>query len=112
MGRLFSLILGAAVGAGAALLLAPQRQEHVREDLRRRLDDARERTTGAIAKGRLRVTELVQSGLDTLDHSLAKGQAAVSDRIEQARHTIETRPAEGPSERVHPEAPGADRSQS
>lgn len=88
MGRLISLLLGAAIGAGGALLLAPQRQGQVRDDLRRRLDDARERTTDALAKSRIRVTELVNSGLDTVDQSLARGQAAVSNRIDQARTNL------------------------
>lgn len=84
--RWMMFLLGSVMGAGAALMLAPRTGEQVRRDLRGRVD---ERYGHAIERGRIRATELIKTGRETLDEQLARGQDAVNTAIETARTRID-----------------------
>lgn len=77
-GGVGSFLLGAMIGAGIALLLAPQSGEETRRDLKRR---AREVSDAAKdAAGDLQ---------DTVADSYSKAKASVGTRIDSARQAID-----------------------
>jgi hypothetical protein len=56
---------------------------------RRRLATATERYGDVIEQGRIRATELVNTGRDMLDEKLAVGQDLVNTAVEKARAGLE-----------------------
>jgi len=57
-----SFLLGGVVGAGLALLLAPQSGEDTRQKLREMADDVKDKTTGYVDKAKGRVSSLMDDG--------------------------------------------------
>ena len=84
-----SLLLGAIVGAGAAMLFAPETGAKTREQLRSKAnalkDQYLDQYGDIIEKGRIRATELVSSGRDLVEDQLAKSQDLVNTAVETAR---------------------------
>jgi gas vesicle protein len=59
---LISFLLGGIVGAGLALLLAPQSGEETRKKIRDIADDVKEKTGSYVEKGKETVTSYVEKG--------------------------------------------------
>ncbi len=59
---LVSFLLGGIVGAGLALLLAPQSGEETRKKIRDFADDVKDRTTDYVEKTKDRITSYVDDG--------------------------------------------------
>ena len=105
-------LIGLAIGAGAALLMAPQSGINTRRDLRRRarrvrraaeqaVSDATERVTDTFDEARRRVEEKIDSARDAIDfkknqvnRAMSAGRAAARDaRAELEQHIAETKAA-------------------
>ncbi len=62
-GSLFlSFLLGGVVGAGLAILLAPQSGRETREKIREMADDIKDRATGYVDDAKKKVTSFVDEG--------------------------------------------------
>jgi len=59
---LVSFLLGGIVGAGLALLLAPQSGEETRKKIRDLADDVKDRTTDYVEKTKDKITSYVDEG--------------------------------------------------
>ena len=77
-GSVGSFLLGAAIGAGIALLFAPQSGNEVRQSLSRRAREARERAEGLVDDATGRVTD-----------TFYEARAQVEGRIDHARQAID-----------------------
>lgn len=90
---LSGLLLGGLVGAGTALLFAPQSGEETRAAIQNKTTELRDRTTEGVKEAVSQVTnktrqvtssvlgrgqELVQQGKEVLDHQLNAATKAVS----------------------------------
>lgn len=98
-GRLGTLLVGGAIGAGIAMLMAPKTGQETQSQLRERMRGLKDQYGPMIEQGRLRATELVQSGRDVLDQT----QARVSSTLERAGAGDETQQAS--SERTEGQPP-------
>ena len=90
LGRLGTLLLGGALGAGLAMLMAPRTGPETQAQLRQRVAGLKDQYGDVVERGRLRATELVQSSREMLDQRLSQSQEAVNTAIEKARTTLET----------------------
>jgi gas vesicle protein len=77
-GSVGSFLLGAALGAGIALLFAPQSGNEVRQGLSRRARQARERAEGLVDDATGRVTD-----------TFYEARAQVEGRIDHARQALD-----------------------
>jgi gas vesicle protein len=103
-----SFLLGAALGVGMALLLAPRSGAETRRELRRGVRRVREAAEGAAHDVAERVTDSfdyaksqVEAGIDTARDAVEMRKAQVADAIDvgraaarQAREDLERRIAE------------------
>ncbi len=88
-----SFILGGALGACAALLLAPEPGRKTRERLREFAADARERTLDAAEDVRDRVEEVIDQGRGLLEEKRAGLTAAYQagrDAFQREREHVQT----------------------
>lgn len=94
MGRMTSLFVGGLIGAGVAMYLQSERGA----DARKRLTDLRDQTMDrygdVLEQGKIRATELINTGKETLDTTLAQGQDLVNTAVEKARTTMQDEPQE------------------
>lgn len=97
-GRLATLIVGGALGAGLTMMLAPRSSQEAREQLRTRAQGLRDQYGEVIEQGRVRATELVRSGLDMVDTRLQQGQELVNSGLERARTTVDQQSSESNQE--------------
>jgi gas vesicle protein len=81
MGFIRTFLLGGAIGAGLAVLLAPRTGTETQAQLRDRVKGLRDQYGDVIEQGRLRATELIQSGREMLD----QGQTMVNTAMERSR---------------------------
>lgn len=93
--RMGTFLFGAIVGAAAASLMTPRTGRDTQETLKRRADEFKNQYGDVIEQGRLRATELIQSGKEMLDERLSqtqqeKGQQDVQPRV----HETAERPQE------------------
>ena len=72
-------LLGAAVGAGLALLFAPQTGEDTRADIRRVARKAKRKARDLGESGKEFAEELVKTGRDAVEDLADTGRAAVRD---------------------------------
>lgn len=75
-----ALLLGLAIGAGAALLLAPESGEAMRARIRR---ETRRATT--------RAKELVDEVSEEVSHTVGRTRETVGRKVDEARGVVETR---------------------
>jgi gas vesicle protein len=75
-GRLGTLLVGGAIGAGIAMLMAPKTGQETQSQLRERMRGLKDQYGPMIEQGRLRATELVQSGRDALDQTQSRVSSA------------------------------------
>lgn len=85
MNRWSATLLGALLGAGAALLWAPRAGHETRRTLRSNVDELQGRTQDQIHKGRMRVTELVRSSQERADDLKTRLQGQSLEAVERAR---------------------------
>lgn len=74
---LMSFLLGGIVGAGLALLLAPQSGEETRKKIREFADDVKDKTTGLVDQAKHKVTDIVEEGKGLYDEKKSILKAAV-----------------------------------
>ncbi|MDB5097500.1 MAG: hypothetical protein JWM80_1921, partial [Cyanobacteria bacterium RYN_339] len=82
MGRFTSLLLGSLIGAGAAMYLKSERSADVRKRLTELKDQYVDQYGDVIEQGKIRATELINTGKETLDTTLAQGQDLVNTAVE------------------------------
>lgn len=85
MNRWSAMMLGALLGAGAALLWAPRAGHETRRKLRSNVDELQGRTQDQIHEGRMRVTELVRSSQERADEMKSRLKGKSNDALERAR---------------------------
>jgi len=74
---LMSFLLGGIVGAGLALLLAPQSGEETRKKIKEFADDVKDKTTGLVDQTKHTVTDLVDEGKELYEEKKSIFKAAV-----------------------------------
>lgn len=89
MNRWSASLIGALIGAGAALLLAPATGDETRRRMRENLDDIQDLTQDQIQRGRMRVTELIQSGRDVANDLANRAQDQLPEVIDRTRQGVE-----------------------
>lgn len=85
MNRWSATLLGALLGAGAALLWAPQSGNETRRRLRTNVDDLQGRTQDQIRQGRMRITELVRSSQERADEMTTRLKGKSNETLDRAR---------------------------
>jgi gas vesicle protein len=100
-GFLTGLILGGLIGAGAALLLAPQPGDETRAELREKGIELRERVLEISEEARRRAEELqvegrsaVETQVARVEEAIEEGKKAASKKKEQLRDELEQAPGE------------------
>lgn len=93
LGGLRPFLLGAIVGAGAALLYAPQAGEQTREFVRRNATDLQESATQGVQTAKEKIQERTGAAQDTARDALPQAspevEAAAADSRAQARATAQ-----------------------
>jgi gas vesicle protein len=74
---LLSFLLGGIVGAGLALLLAPQSGEETRKKIRDLADDVKDKTTGYVDKTKGKVTSYVDDGKEYYEQKKSLVKSAI-----------------------------------
>ncbi|MEW6116230.1 MAG: YtxH domain-containing protein [Nitrospirota bacterium] len=74
---LLSFLLGGMVGAGLALLLAPQSGPETRKKIREFADDVKEKTTDYMSQAKEKVTSTVEKGKDFFEEKKSVIAAAI-----------------------------------
>lgn len=74
---LMSFLLGGMVGAGLALLLAPQSGEETRKKIKEFADEVKDKTTGLVDQTKHKVTDLVDEGKEMIEEKKSIFKAAV-----------------------------------
>jgi gas vesicle protein len=87
MNRLSATLLGALIGAGVALVLAPSSGETTRRRLRENVDALQDRAQRQWREGRLRVTELVGSSQERANEIAAQLEDELGNERPQQRAT-------------------------
>jgi gas vesicle protein len=100
-GRLGTLLVGGAIGAGLAMLMNPRSGQETQAQLRERMRGIKDQYGPMIEQGRIRATELVQSGRDVLDQTQTKVNAAI-DRSRTAQDQNADRSPEDQAEGQQP----------
>jgi gas vesicle protein len=74
---LLSFLLGGIVGAGLALLLAPQSGEETRKKIRDLADDVKDKTTGYVDKTKGKITSYVDDGKEYYEQKKSLVKSAI-----------------------------------
>ena len=74
---LMSFLLGGVVGAGLALLLAPQSGEETRRKIKELADDVKDKTTGFVDQAKHTVSDFVDESKGIIDEKKSLFTAAV-----------------------------------
>ncbi|MFA5353336.1 MAG: YtxH domain-containing protein [Thermodesulfovibrionales bacterium] len=82
---LLSFLLGGMVGAGVALLMAPQSGQETRRRIREFTDDARDRASDYVSQTKERVSSTVEMGKDLLDEK----KSAITAAFEAGKEAYE-----------------------
>lgn len=89
MNRLGATLLGAVIGAGAALLLAPRSGMETRRKLRDQADTIRTDARGRLVEGRMRATELIRSTQERAQDVIDRGQQQVPEVLSRSRKAVD-----------------------
>lgn len=89
MNRLGATLLGAVIGVGAALLLAPRSGTETRRKLRDQADSLRSDARGRLMEGRMRATELIRSTQERGQEVIDRGQQQVPEVLSRSRQAID-----------------------
>lgn len=82
---LMSFLLGGIVGAGLALLLAPQAGKETRARIKETADDVREKAEAYIKEAKEKIT----STLDKAKETLEEKKAAITKAVEAGKEAYE-----------------------
>ncbi len=100
-----SFLLGLAVGAGVALLLAPKSGAEMRGDITRRVKKAKDAAAGSFAETKERVEQRIESARLVLEEkkqrmadAVAAGRAAARQAAREARRDLSKRDVPKPVE--------------
>jgi len=74
---LMSFLLGGIVGAGLALLMAPQSGEETRRKIKEFADDVKDKTAGMVEEAKHKVTDIVGEGKEMYEEKRSIFKAAV-----------------------------------
>ncbi len=74
---LLSFLLGGIVGAGLALLLAPQSGEETRKKIRELAGDVKDKATGYVDKAKGKVTSYVDEGKEYYEQKKSLVKSAI-----------------------------------
>ncbi len=74
---LLSFLLGGVVGAGLALLLAPQSGEETRRKIRELADDVKDKTAGYVDKTKEKISSYVGEGKDFYEQKKSLVKSAI-----------------------------------
>ena len=85
---LLGVVLGAVIGAGAALLLAPQSGKETRDELLERLDDIKEKVDATTRKVVTATREKLAETSSDLGQAVEAGRNAAKARADELRHKI------------------------
>lgn len=83
--RIGTLLVGGLIGAGLAMLMAPRTGIESQADLRRRARQMRDQYGDLVEQGRLRATELIQTGRDVLDERMPQVRDMVNTAVDRTR---------------------------
>lgn len=100
-GRLGTLLVGGALGAGLAMLMNPRTGQETQAQLRERMRGIKDQYGPMLEQGRIRATELVQSGRDALDQTHSKVNTAI-DRSRTTQDANAERPSREQTEGQQP----------
>ena len=89
MNRFGATLLGALIGAGAAMLLAPRSGPETRRRLRDQADTLRTDARGRLVEGRMRATELIRSTQERAQDLMDRGQQQVPEVMSRGRQAID-----------------------
>ena len=89
MNRLGATLLGAVIGAGAALLLAPRSGMEMRRRLRDQADTLRTDAQGRLMEGRMRATELIRSTQERTQDMIDRGQQQMPEILSRSRQAVD-----------------------
>lgn len=89
MNRIGATLLGAVIGAGAALLLAPRSGEETRRRLRDQADSLRTDARGRLVEGRMRATELIRSTQERAQDMIDRGQERLPEALSRSRQVVD-----------------------
>jgi len=82
---LLSFLLGGMVGAGLALLMAPQSGEETRRRIRELADEVKDKATDYVGQTRERVMSTVEKGKEALDEK----KSAITAAFEAGKEAYE-----------------------
>jgi len=85
-----ALIAGALLGAGIALLFAPQSGRKTRRDIHRLAKQARNKAEAARQELRQSIDNILGDAADKLREELNRGMDWTDDKIADLRHTLES----------------------
>lgn len=89
MNRMAATLLGAMIGAGVALLMAPRSGTETRRRLRDQADNLRTDARGRIGKGRMRATELIRSTQERAQDWIDRGQQQLPEVMSRSRKAVD-----------------------
>ena len=89
MNRFGATLLGALIGAGAAMLLAPSSGSETRRRLRDQADSLRTDARGRLVEGRMRATELIRSTQERAQDVIDRGQQQAPEVLSRSRQAVD-----------------------
>lgn len=87
--RLTGILLGALIGAGAALLAAPYSGQETRDRIKTRSIEMKEMAASKLHDGRERISELAHKGADTATELKGRGQSIFEEQKNNVVSAIE-----------------------
>ncbi|MNY00666.1 YtxH-like protein [compost metagenome] len=96
MNRWSATLVGALVGAGAAILLAPRSGRETRRRILESANDLQDLTQRQWREGRMRVTELVKSSQERADEIASRLEEELPRELPQQRTADRMTPPESP----------------
>lgn len=89
MNRIGATLLGAIIGAGTALLLAPRSGPETRRRLRDQAGTWRTDAQGRLEETRMRATELIRSTQDRAQELIDRSQQALPEALSRGRRVVD-----------------------
>jgi gas vesicle protein len=89
MNRFGATLLGAVIGAGAAMLLAPRSGPETRRRLRDQADTMRTDARGRLVEGRMRATELIRSTQERAQDLISRGEQELPEVMSRSRQSVD-----------------------
>ena len=89
MNRSGAMLLGALIGAGAALLMAPGSGNETRRRLRDQAGSLRTDARGRLVEGRMRATELIRSTQERATDLIDRTQRQMPEALSRSRQAVD-----------------------